>query len=154
MAVLVESSDVIDGLYHSETPRDGGALYAQVFTVAVPEELSIAGTIRLARLPQHAVLLPVLSWIRCLPATVALTVSLGWEAYTDMETGLTVAAAPTGLGTTLTIAAGTPVLFSAFPAAPIPRTFKGPAVITCLTAGAAIAAAGVVSGCIVYANHY
>jgi len=154
MAVLVESSDLIDGVYVTETPRDGGAVHAVVFTVAVPEELSIAGTIRLARLPQHAVLLPVLSWIRCLPATTSLTVSLGWEAYTDIATGLAVAADPDGLGTTLTIAAGTPVLFSAFPAAPLPRTFVGPAVITCLTAGAAIAAAGVVSGCIVYATHY
>jgi len=155
MAILTVNSDIlIPSSYVTDTPRREGTKHTLIFSNPTAAQADIGSTFRLGLIPQHAVLLPNDSYIRCLPATTSLTVTLGWEAYEDMETGLTVAASPAGLGTALTIAAGTPVLFSAFPAAPLPRTFKGPAVLTCTTAGANILAAGVVSGVIVYSAHH
>lgn len=149
MAILTVNSDLLSPSFYGGTAKHDGDIRAHVFTMPIPVQADIGSTLRLVRLPQHAVLLPNLSWIQC-TAVVALTVSLGWEAYVDAGTLTPVLASPTGLGTTLTIAAGTAVLFSAFPAAPLPRTFTGSVVITALTAGANITAGSVVAGCVSY----
>jgi len=150
MAILTVNSDLLTPGYPALTAKADGDIRCYVFTMPIPVQADIGSTLRLCRVPQHAVLLPNLSWIQC-TALALLTVSLGWEAYLDETTKLMVPANPTGLGTTLTIAAGTPVLFSSFPAAPLPRTFAGAAVLTALTAGANITAGFTVAGAVSYA---
>ena len=152
MAILTVSSDLVTTGAYQTTPKADGTLRCKVFTMPVPVQADIGSRLRLARLPQHAILLPNLSWIQC-TAVVGLLVALGWDEYTDPATMLDVAASPTGLGTALTIAAGTAVLFSAFPAAPLPRLFVGDAVIEAVISGANITAGSVVAGCIAYAYY-
>lgn len=150
MAILTVNSDLLAPGFAGPTAKLDGDLRINVFTMPIPVQADIGSTLRLVRLPQHAVLIPNLSWIQC-TAVTSLTVALGWEAYTNADTEAGIVASPTGLGTQLTIAAGTPVLFSSFPAAPLPRTFVGDVIITALTAGANITAGSVVAGGVSFA---
>ena len=153
MAILTVTSDLLTTTFYRGTPKDAGHLRVEVFNIPIPVQADAGSTLRLCRVPQHAVLIPNLSWIQC-TATTSLTVALGWEAYVNADTDAVVPANTVGLGTQLTIAAGTAVLFSAFPAAPLAPAFTGDAVLTALTAAANIAAAGVVAGCVTYAFYH
>ena len=153
MLIVTLDTDLLADPFYVNTPRNGGVLRYREFSRTITEEASIGSTIRLCRMPQGSILVSHLSVLRVTPATASLTVSLGWEAY-DVPGGDPVVAAAEGLGTTFTVADGLYAPFSNFPAAPGSSAFAGEAVLTLLTAGAALDVGTVVLGKIVYAANF
>lgn len=156
MAITNTPSDLMANIVASPprlnpNNRSKGKLVLERFTCTQGAAAGdVNSTFRLCKLPQRARYISHLSKVRYSAHGAARLVSIGWEAYTDPNTGAPVAASMTGLGSGLDVSAAGMAVLDALTNAVDEREFAGEAVLVAQVTGGTIPAAATFNGIIAY----